>query len=65
MQNEGAFFIAKILKSNKRLIHLDLGGNNIKSEGLTSIFEALKFNNHLISLDLGISAGNRRNQIGI
>jgi hypothetical protein len=53
ISNEGIQALSKILRTkNKTIIHLDIGCNQITTDGAISLFEALRFHPSLISLNI-------------
>lgn len=62
--DEGATMVAKVLRTTRHIVSLNLSMNRIQSDGAQALAEALSTNQSLIDLNLsGAKAGNNRNRI--
>ena len=64
MGDDGARILARGIKANASLIHLDLGCNNIHFAGIKAISESLYNHPTMTSLNLSNVEGCNRNRIG-
>lgn len=64
LRDEGARFIALLIKKNRTLVHIDVASNDIGHVGGVQIARALLENNTVVSLDIGARAGVNGNHIG-
>ena len=63
--DKGAATISNFLRTNDKIVHVDLASNNISNEGFQLLLDSLCAQNHIVSLD--VSSGdsqNNRNRVG-
>ncbi|CAJ1016240.1 putative Leucine Rich repeat [Leishmania utingensis] len=64
LRDDGARFIAQLIKRNRTLVHIDVASNDIGHVGGVLLARALLENDTVISLDIGARAGTNGNHIG-
>jgi Ran GTPase-activating protein (RanGAP) involved in mRNA processing and transport len=51
IEDEGAYYLAKLLKENTQLLSINITHNHITQKGMQFIVDALKLNNNILYLD--------------
>ena len=64
LKDEGAYFIAEVLKHDRKIIHLDLSSNCLTKAGIKTLCDMLLVNKTLVSLNIKSFEGLNRNKIG-
>ena len=64
IKDQGAIYIAELLKTNSTVISLDVSSNAIGDLGAAHIFKALRNNNIVTHLDISSASGVSRNCLG-